>query len=151
MAENKTKPTSVTPDVYIASVANQKRREDAENLLAIMCQATGAEPVMWGPSIVGFGSYHYKYASGREGDSCAVGFSARAAALTVYGIVFYDEGRELLEQLGPVESGKGCVYIKDLSKIDTKVLAQMVTQAFRQKTARFSTHNCRVAFVGCPL
>lgn len=137
MKANKTQPTSLSVQDYIESIANEERKQDAKMLLGIMQSVTGAEPVLWGPSIVGFGSYHYAYATGREGDAPKVAFSARKQALTVYGIVFYDTNEEenvhLLTKLGPHKTGKGCLYISALNKVDLDVLRLMIANAYSHK------------------
>ena len=128
MTENKTKPTDVSVDEFIDTAA-EPRRSEARRVVAIMREVTGVEPVMWGPSMIGFGSYHYKYESGREGDMLQVGFSPRKAAFVFYGLVFYDENEpnnQLLEKLGPHTRGKGCLYIKKLSDIDESILRMMI-------------------------
>ena len=137
MTANKTTPNHISPDEFIASITNDRRREDATEVLRMMKEETGAEPVMWGTSIVGFGVYHYKYASGREGDWMTIGLSPRSAALTLYGLIFYEEGRDKLEALGNCTSGKGCIYIKDLSKVNKDVLRQMIHTSFKEKNGRF--------------
>jgi hypothetical protein len=112
----------------IASVENPKRRADAEALLELMKRVTGEEPELWG-SIIGFGRYHYKYESGREGDAPKVGFSPRKPAITLYvmpGLAGYED---LLSRLGPHTTGKSCVYIKDLEAIDPEVLEELITRA----------------------
>lgn len=135
MAENKTAPTDVDPVAYLETVANQRRRDDALRLLAIMERATGEEAVMWGPSIIGFGHVAYKYASGHGGSTFRVGFAPRAQALTVYGIWYEDAplpdevvGRveELLSRLGQHTRSKACVYIKRLDDVDEQVLEELV-------------------------
>lgn len=138
MADNKTKPTGISADDYVAGVMNKKRRDDAIRLLSIMREVTGVEPVMWGPSMIGFGSFHYKYDSGREGDSLRVGFSPRSSALVLYGLVYYDENapnNRLLDALGEHKRGKGCLYVKSLSDVDESVLRQMIHNSFT------STHS----------
>lgn len=120
-------------NTYLQHIKNEKMRADSIRLVTIMQEETGAEPYMWGKSIIGFGSYHYKYASGREGDTVVVGFSARRQALTLYGIIFYDEGTELLSKLGPCTTGKGCLYIKHLADVDETVLRTMIKNAFISK------------------
>jgi hypothetical protein len=133
MSELKTNPTKVSAESYIDAVSNDKRREDASNLLKIMGEATETEPVMWGTSIVGFGTYHYTYASGREGDWMKVGFSVRKDALVLYGLINDDDSgvnKTLLEKLGPHKRGKGCLYVKTLSEVDTHVLTQMIKNSF---------------------
>jgi len=95
-----------------------------------MAEVTGAPAILWGPSMVGFGTHHYRYESGREGETFVVGFAPRAAALTIYGIMSAAEDRPLPEGFGPHATGKGCVYVKDLREIDSGVLATLVDQAW---------------------
>ena len=129
MAENKTKPTQLSVADYIAAIPEPARRVDAETLLALMQTATGEEPKMWGPSIVGFGTYHYKYETGREGDMPVVGFSPRKPATVLYGLRAAPEVEELLAKLGKHTTGKGCVYIKKLADVDQKVLATLIKKS----------------------
>ena len=96
-----------------------------------MAEVTGAPAILWGTSMVGFGSLHYRYASGREGDTFVVGFAPRAAALTIYGILSADEDRPLPDGFGPHTTGKGCVYVKDLRAINAGVLATVVATAWK--------------------
>lgn len=133
MQQNKTKPTPQHVEDYIANIKNVKMRSDAKILLALMQQLTGEHPVMWGPSIVGFGSYHYVYESGREGDSLRVGFSARTNALVIYGILPNDENHinnNLVKQLGKHKQGKSCMYVKTLADVNIEVLTKMIQAAF---------------------
>ena len=124
---NKTQPTAVDPMEFIASVEHDVRRADAYRLVEIMREVTGEEPYMYGPSIVGFGSYHYTYESGREGDAPASGFSPRKAQLVVYLVGGYEnEYPELLSQLGPYKVGKSCLYIKKLADVDEDVLRELI-------------------------
>lgn len=138
MTENKTKPTDVSVDEFIDTAA-EPRRSEARRVVAIMREVTGVEPVMWGPSMIGFGSYHYKYESGREGDMLKVGFSPRKAALVLYGLVYYDEHEQdndkLLEKLGPHTRGKGCVYVKKLADIDESILRTMIRNAYSHNSS----------------
>jgi hypothetical protein len=135
-AEPKTKPTPASAAEFIAAVEDPKRRADAEAACALMAEATGEPPVMWGPSIVGFGAYHYRYASGHEGDAPLVGFSPRKANLVFY--LYCDEGREdLLARLGKHKSGKGCVYVNRLSDVDPAVLKQMAIATAEQMRAKY--------------
>jgi hypothetical protein len=117
---------------FLAGVADPKRRADAEAVTALMAEVTGAEPTMWGSSIVGFGSYHYRYASGREGDWPAVGLSPRKMALTIYLSAGFDGYDDLLARLGPHSTGKTCLYVKRLSDVDENVLRDLVRGGFRQ-------------------
>jgi Domain of unknown function (DU1801) len=118
---------------YLDGVTPEKRRRDAEKLLELMSRVTGEPPQLWG-SIIGFGQYHYKYESGREGDVAAASFAPRKAATTIYlvdGIGRYDEQ---LKQLGPHTTGVGCLYIKDLDKVDLSVLEDIVAESYRTLT-----------------
>ncbi|HYC74201.1 DUF1801 domain-containing protein [Brevundimonas sp.] len=134
--EQKTRPTPTTAAEFIATVEDPKRRADAEAACALLAEATGEPPVMWGPSIVGFGAYHYRYASGHEGDAPLVGFSPRKANLVFY--LYCDEGREdLLARLGKHKSGKGCVYVNRLSDVDPAVLKEMAVVTAEQMRARY--------------
>ena len=133
MAENKTKPTKVSVATFISGLTDGTRRADAKALVKLMQSATGEKAQMWGPSIVGFGSYHYRYESGREGDMLLVGFSPRKAATVLYGI---GEGKVLLAKLGKHTTGKGCVYIKKLADVDQGVLEAMVVKAVAATRAR---------------
>ncbi|WP_130505630.1 DUF1801 domain-containing protein [Microterricola gilva] len=121
---------------YVAAVAHPVRRRDAQTLLELFGRITGESPVLWGPSIVGFGQYHYRYASGREGDAPAAGFSPRKAAMSIYladGIGAHDDA---LARLGEFTSGVGCLYIKDLDKVDLAVLESIVRSSHATLTAR---------------
>ena len=136
MAEQKTVPTASDPAAFLASVEAAGRRENAQRLLAIMTEVTGERPVMWGPSMIGFGSFHYRYASGHEGDAPLVGFSPRKANLVFY--LYCDEGRgDLLARLGKHKSGKGCVYVNRLSDIDPAVLKEMAVATAEQMRAKY--------------
>ena len=133
----KTKPTKVSVERHIAAIKNEEQRNDAQRLVALMRKVTKQEPRMWGPSIVGFGSYHYKYASGHEGDSALAGFAARGRELVVY-IADGFEGRdELLAKLGEHKIGKVCVYIKRLANIDPKVLEKLLTRSIADTKSRY--------------
>lgn len=120
---------------HLDTVASETRRRDADTLLELMGRITGEEPRMWGPSIIGFGSYHYKYASGREGDAPAAGFSPRKAATSVYlpdGVGTY---AKQLARLGEHRVGVGCLYLKDLRKVDLEVLESIIAESHRAVTA----------------
>jgi hypothetical protein len=128
---------------YIDAVASPTRRRDAETLLELMTRVTGETAHLWGPSIIGFGTYHYKYASGREGDAPAAGFSPRKAATTVYladGVGTYPEQ---LASLGDHTTGVGCLYLKDLSKIDLGVLEHIIDSSYRTATSGVYGHRAR--------
>ena len=137
MKDNKTKPEQTWPIDFLNGITNPRRKADALEILKIMLEITGVKPVMWGSSIVGFGSYHYESArTGRGGEWMTIGFSPRAAALTLYGLIHYNEGRESLEALGEVTTGKGCIYVKDLSKLDHYVLRRMIRSSYEQKNGK---------------
>ncbi|MBB4948691.1 hypothetical protein F4556_004226 [Kitasatospora gansuensis] len=129
MAEPKTKPTATDPAAFLAAVPDE-RRADAEALYALMAEVTGVPAVMWGGSIVGFGRYHYRYASGRGGDWPPVGFSPRKQALTLYVAEGFEPHRDLLARLGPHTTGKGCLYVKRLAALDQAVLRELVERGF---------------------
>ncbi len=136
MAELKTKATTNSVDAYIASVGTEERRADCRALAALFRRVTNERPTMWGTSIVGFGSYHYKYASGHEGDSCLVGFSSRKADLTLYLMPGFEAREALLSRLGPHKTGKACLYVKRLSDLDLRVLEALVRGSFTQMKRR---------------
>jgi hypothetical protein len=133
MAENKTRATDASVQDYLAAIDDETRRRDCEALAKLMTEATSYPPQMWGTSIVGFGSYHYKYESGREGDACIVGFASRKGDISVYGLNAAVDANELLARLGKHKAGKGCLYIKTLADIDLKVLATLVASAVAEK------------------
>jgi hypothetical protein len=133
----KTKPEAKSVDAFIAGVEPERRRSDTEAMLKIMKRLTGEEPVLWGPSIVGFGSYDYTYESGHSGTSMRVGFSPRKGALTVYLMPGYENKTALLEKLGPHKIGKSCLYIKDLSKVNSDVLEELITVSIKEMNDRY--------------
>ena len=126
MADIKTKPTKVSPAAFIKTVEDDRKRRDCRELVAMMEELSGHPARMWGPSIIGFGTYHYKYASGREGDMPLTGFSPRKDSLTLYLGLGLHDGR-LLGRLGKHKTGKGCLYIKTLDDIDRDVLRDLLT------------------------
>jgi len=132
MAELKTKVNKASVDKFLKSVKDEKVREDCYKILDIMQKATKAEPKMWGTSIIGFGSYHYKYASGREGDWMLTGFSPRKQNLTLYFMPGFYEYDDLLKKLGKHTTGKSCLYIKKLEDVDMKVLKELVTKSVKK-------------------
>ena len=141
MTVPKTKPTQVSAESHIAAIANEEQRNDAQILVALMRRVTKQEPRMWGPSIVGFGSYHYKYASGHEGDSAFAAFAARGSELVVY-IAEAFEGRDvLLAKLGKHKTGKVCVYIRRLANVDLKVLETLVVRSVAETKRRYPKPN----------
>ncbi|MEN2398575.1 DUF1801 domain-containing protein [Flavobacterium sp. MC2016-06] len=127
MAKNKTTETESSVIDFINAVEDITKRNDAFELVKIMHQQTGFEAKMWGPSIIGFGSYHYKYESGREGDAPLVAFSPRKAAISLYCYMGSENREELLSKLGKHKSAKGCVYVKKLADIDVETLKKMIT------------------------
>jgi len=133
VADNKTKITEVSVKDFIDALPDETKRADAKTLVKLMRNASGEKPRMWGPSIVGFGSYHYKYDSGREGDMPLVGFSPRKAAIVLYGMRTASEDAGLIPKLGKHTSGKGCLYIKKLADINQAVLEKMIVQSVRKK------------------
>lgn len=137
MAGQKTKPTKVSAASYIAALANEEQRNDARTLVALMRRVTRQEPRMWGPSIIGFGSYHYKYASGHEGDSALAAFAARGRELVVYTAADFEGRDDLLARLGEHRLGKVCVYIRRLANIDLKVLANLVARSIADTKSRY--------------
>ncbi len=136
MAENKTKPTTLSVTAFIDALPDEAKRADAKALVKIMQSAAGEKPKMWGPSIIGFGSYHYVYDSGREGDAPIAGFSPRKAATVLYGVTGFDGAASVLVRLGKHTTGKGCLYIKKLIDIDPKVLEELVAKAVAAKRAQ---------------
>ena len=129
MADNKTKPTKVTVASYIGSLPDEVRRAEARQVVGLMQDVSGEKPAMWGPSIIGFGTHHYVYDSGREGDMPVVAFSPRKPALVFYALSGSPGADKLLAKLGKFTMGKGCVYVKKLADIDTKILEKLVKNA----------------------
>lgn len=128
---NKTTPTSRDVLDFVGSIDDEQKRADSLALIDMMRGITGHEPVMWGPSIIGFDSYHYKSEAGREGDMCAIGFSPRKAALTIYIYEGFNDHGDLLAKLGKHTTSMGCLYVKKLSDVDTDVLGELVTRAYK--------------------
>lgn len=126
MADNKTQATSQNPAAFIATIEHARRRADAETLLPFFQEVTGFEPVMWGDAIIGYGRYHYRYDSGREGDFLACGFSPRKASMSLYIMPGYQDYSETLARLGPHKLGKACLYITRLDRIDMDALAGLI-------------------------
>jgi hypothetical protein len=131
MAELNTKENKASVAAFVAAIPDAQRREDAVAVTAMMKAATGAEPRMWGTSIVGFGSQHYTYASGREGDWFRLGFSPRTDALTLYLSSGVEQYPELMARLGKYNAGKACLHIKRLADVDAAVLKQLLTQSLK--------------------
>jgi hypothetical protein len=132
MAENKTKATSKSVPEFLDHIADPKRRADCLRITALMEKLSGSKPKMWGDSTVGFGDYHYKYASGREGDWFQVGFSPRKQNLTIYIMAYLEHLSDLLEGLGKYKHGKGCLYINKLEDIDMNVLENLISISIKR-------------------
>ena len=139
MYEAKTKPTNLSVEAYLSAIEDETRRKDCEELVSLMKRVTGCSPTMWGTSIVGFDSYHYRYASGHEGESCVVGFSSRKGDISVYLLGGYEspETQELLARLGKHKIGKACLYIKRLSDIQLPVLERLVINSVAETRLRY--------------
>lgn len=137
MAENKTQPTDVDPHDVVAAVEHPTRRADAEVLLDLMARVTGWEPRMWGPSIIGYGRYHYQYESGREGDFMVTGFSPRRSNLVLYVLPGYDDLGDDLDVLGKHRLGKSCLYVNKLADVDIDVLERIVRRGVDTMRARY--------------
>lgn len=130
MATNKTAPTDRDPREFIAALDDERRKSEAMQLLELFEQRTGEQPVMWGDSIIGFGTYDYGYASGRSGSWMRVGFSPRKQQMTVYVMPGFERYDELLAALGPHSTGKSCLYLKRLDAVDTTVLGDLVAESY---------------------
>ena len=135
MAKLKTHRTNASVSAFLKGVADESRRKDCQTLIRIMKHAVGAQPRMWGPSIVGFGHYHYKYASGRENDWFLVGFSPRKQDLTVYIMTGFDRHDAILSRLGKYKTSKSCLYIKRLTDVDVAVLQELITASVQHMKA----------------
>ncbi len=134
--ELKTKPMNLDVENFLNSVEDENKRNDSFKILELMKKITNEEPVMWGPSIIGFGSYHYKYSSGREGDIFLTGFSPRKQNLTLYIMSGFKEYERLLAKLGKHKTGKSCLYIKKLQDIDEKVLTEMIKKSVTKLSSK---------------
>ena len=139
MAELKTKLTDASVKDFLDGIADERKRQDSYAILAMMQEVTGVEAKMWGDSIVGFGSYHYKYASGREADWMLVGFSPRKQNLTLYIMSGFEQYDELLQRLGKHSTGKACLYVKRLADIDLAVLRELVKLSVEHMVSTNST------------
>lgn len=137
--EAKTKPTKVSVTAFIDAVAHEGRRADAKKLVKIMREVTGEKPTMWGPSIVGFGSYTYKYESGHSGTACRIGFSPRAANMVLYVLSGLKEEAALLAKLGKHKTGKSCLYIGRLESVDEAVLRTIIANSDAYMRAKYPT------------
>jgi Domain of unknown function (DU1801) len=128
----KTQPGNADVDAFLDGVADERRRTDAKAARDLIAEVTGAEPVMWGSSMIGFGTQRYQTADGKEHEWFAVGLSPRKAALTLYGLTYYESNTDLLERLGPHSTGKGCLYVKKLDDLDREVLTELVERSWAE-------------------
>lgn len=138
MADNKTKATKLSVTAFLNTIQDPARRADAAALIKLMEDASGEKAKMWGPSIIGFGSYHYTYDSGREGDMPLISFSPRKAATVLYGLRAADDSETLLAKLGKYTTGKGCVYVKNLADVDSQVLKTLAVKSVTAMRAKQS-------------
>ena len=136
MPEAKTKPTSASVEEYLASKASAEQLADCKALMALLKKVTKQSPRMWGPSIVGYGSYSYKYESGRTGESCLTGFAVRGRELVVYLVAESQEQQALLAKLGKYKMGKACLYFKRLEDLDTEILEKLVSESVAETKRR---------------
>ena len=136
MAENKTKPTVVSVPSFLARVSNEQQRKDAKELVKLFKELTGKPAKMWGPTIVGFGSYHYVYESGREGDAPLIGFSPRKPELVLY-IPRYPDDEALRAKLGKHKAGAGCLYVKKLDDVDLDKLKKLAIKGIKELRKRY--------------
>lgn len=140
-AKNKTVKTAKSVSDYLAKITPEAKQADCREILSMMSEMTGWEPKMWGASIIGFGDYHYKYESGREGDSCRIGFSSRAQNITIYIMPGYQDFSEELSRLGKHKMGKSCLYIKRLSDVDKDVLAEIMEKGLAKLAETYPVEN----------
>ncbi|MEO6719965.1 MAG: DUF1801 domain-containing protein [Ferruginibacter sp.] len=137
MAKNKTTENDNSVTEYLKAIPDEKRRLDVSKLVELFSKQTALPPKMWGSAIVGFGSYHYKYESGREGDAPLTGLASRANAITLYLSSKFNDREELLKQFGKHKTSKACIYIQKLEDIDTKVLGKMIVNSVRHTRLRY--------------
>lgn len=140
MSANKTHVTPVAVEDFLATIDPEQKCEEARQLDALFRRVTGYEPVMWGPSIIGYGRYHYVYESGREGDFLATGFSPRKAQHSIYILPGYTDFGGILDRLGTHSTGKSCLYVKRLSDIDMDVLAELIAAGLKDLDAKWTVH-----------
>lgn len=139
--QQKTLPDSSLLATFLTGIEPERRRRESAVIIEMLERLSGEKPTLWGPSIVGFGSYAYKYDSGHSGTACRIGFSPRKAALTIYIMSGYDNQSERLLRLGPHTIGKSCLYIKDLSRVDLEVLEQICSQSLAEMNKRYPRKN----------
>ena len=136
MAENKTKPTAASVSAFIGSIADPAQQKDAKTLVKWMENVSGEKAKLWGSAIIGVGSYHYKYDSGREGDMPMISFSPRKSATVLYSLMGFSGAEALLAKLGKHTTGKGCIYVKKLTDVDEQVLKDLMAKSLAAKRAR---------------
>lgn len=141
MAKNKTTQTEVSVTEFVNQVENEVKRKDSFKLIDLFKAITGCEPKMWGPTIIGFGSYHYKYASGHEGDAPLAGFSPRKDAITLYMATHFKNREQLLAQLGKHKSSKACIYVKKLDDIDQTILEKIIKNSMEVVLKLYPAEN----------
>jgi len=137
MAELKTRVNKASVEKFLNKVTDVKKREDSFALLDLMKKITKEPPKMWGPSIVGFGQYHYKYESGREGDMCITGFSPRKQNLTIYIMPGFTKYQQLMDKLGKFKTSKSCLYIKKLEDVNLKILEKIISESFKYMVKKY--------------
>ena len=137
MSDAKTKKNDASVEEFLAGITHDKRREDCRVVVDLMKDVTGEEPVMWGDSIIGFGTYHYRYASGREGDWPITGVSPRKQSLTLYIMPGFDRYEELMSELGKHKTGKSCLYVNKLEDVDLPTLRKLVTESFQYMRKKY--------------
>lgn len=137
MAENKTRPTKESVAQFLNAIDDEQKRRDAKKIDKLFREITGEKPTMWGPSIIGYGTYHYKYASGREGDFMRLGFSPRKQNLTLYIMPGFKKYDALLGRLGKHSTGKSCLYVKRLDQIDFDVLRELAEEAWNEMNRKY--------------
>ena len=133
----KTKVNKASVEKFLKKVSEAKKREDSFTILEMMKKVTKEEPKMWGSSIVGFGQYHYKYESGREGDMCITGFSPRKQSLTIYIMPGFTKYQQLLSKLGKYNNAKSCLYIKKLEDVDLKILEKIISESYKYMVKKY--------------
>lgn len=137
MAKNKTAETAASVTDFIKKVPNETKREDSNELIKLMSKETGCKPKMWGPGIIGFDTYHYKYESGHEGDAPIIAFSPRSTAIVLYMATDFKKKDELLKKFGKYKIGKACIYIKKLEDIDRDVLKEMISKSVSHMKSKY--------------
>src|SRR5690348_12491708 len=135
-AKQKTTETKASVAGIVNGITEEQRKKDAREIIKIMKEQSGFEPKMWGPAIVGFGSYHYKYESGHEGDAPLIGFSPRKAAISLYLSSKFDDREKLLKEFGKYKASKACIYVKKLEDVNVEILKKMIANSFRYSKAK---------------